>query len=667
MKKTAKLLAILLAVLLGTSLLTSLVTAKTGTLPPEKGSFTIHKYILDDLADAGEPNDGRELPYTGGPAVPDAEPVEGIVFKLYKLLIDTTTTVDPFENVDNQNPNNAPWNNTPWADLIAGYNNISFLLDPSYENPTKILLTDGLTFKGPSGDDFELDFFNLGPAITMPETDEDGMAFIDDLDKGFYLVVEQLNDKVASIVFPFIVAIPMTNADGDGWIRNVHAYPKNGDISINKDIDRNAVYLGEEVVFTVVVSVPADIKHYQTFFLTDYLDKALTYKEGSMVVTGIMNEDDAINATGAFNIPAKAAAPFNWVLTLEEEPFEGDGSRMLMVDFIDAGTPKIDGRDELFRCKFVRFDFTCYVNEAILDRSDDDPDHLSYTAYNTAEINFKNRFDTDTSEGVDDDEGRRPKRGRTRESEPVDVHTAAILFLKEDAHTGEALEDAQFQIASSEANARNGNFLKKVLMSVEGKNGYEDVWTVIDFDDDATDYWTYDVNFNGVVSDTETVRTKFTYAEVPDWIETSAIAVPADYVGYTTVSVAGKAVVRFEGLKEFNNRVADYPLLGKESTSTASAYRPSYWVVEVQAPTVNGVSYNLLLEPIELTFSRAVSGYGNWYTLNGGVVRNTNTFTLPRTGGISTILFTAGGIALIGVAALLFIVGAKKKKAKAQG
>jgi len=675
MKRTAKLLAILLTVLLGATALTPLMAH---ALPPDTGDFTIHKYIMKDLAGAHDPNDGTEttdLPVIGDPKNPqptdEAYPVEGVVFKLYKLILPSTTSVEtdlntgtnPYPGTDNQNPNNAPWDNTAWADLIQDFNNISFLLSPSYTAPTKILLTDTLTFKGPTGTgDYEVDSFDLGPAITMDETDENGESTIEGLPKGFYLVVEQLNDKVASIVFPFIVAIPMTNADGDGWIDHVHAYPKNGDITITKDVDRNAVKLGEIVNWTVVVSVPADIMHYAEFTMTDILDRGLTYVRGSLVVTGLASE----NATSGTLIPKDSGEPTPAKVYYEETlgAAAADGSRTLSVAFIKAG---VDGRPKLFDwdegtpndnlVKFVKFEFQTVVNENILDRSAADPDHLSYTIYNDASINFKNRFDVTT---------------RTRTSRPkVEIHSAAILFLKEDAHTNTALEGAQFQIASSEQNAKDGKFLKRVQRTVDtgvgGAGGTKTIWAVIDFPV-RTDFGAPgepgDTNYSNALSE---------YNSAADWIETSQIvpaqtgvsptpAAPYDILKKYSFSdyslwaskIQNKAFVRFEGLKEFT---------GKTGSPT---YVPSYWVVEVKAPTTaSGQSYNLLSEPIKLTFSSSVSNKTGWYTLDGGVVRNTNTFTLPRTGGIGTILFTAGGIALIGVAALLLIAGAKKKKQKA--
>jgi len=47
-------------------------------------------------------------------------------------------------------------------------------------------------------------------------------------------------------------------------------------------------------------------------------------------------------------------------------------------------------------------------------------------------------------------------------------------------------------------------------------------------------------------------------------------------------------------------------------------------------------------------------------------IADSNKFTLPKTGGMGTILFTVGGIALIGLAVILFVTAARRRKNGAQ-
>lgn len=81
----------------------------------------------------------------------------------------------------------------------------------------------------------------------------------------------------------------------------------------------------------------------------------------------------------------------------------------------------------------------------------------------------------------------------------------------------------------------------------------------------------------------------------------------------------------------------------------------TYWIVETQAPQDdNGKYYNLLDEPKEVTVS------ANSHTAPVEV-KNYNGFTLPKTGGMGTMLFTAAGLLLIGAAGATLLASRKKK------
>jgi len=664
MKKTAKILAILLATFLGITAMLPLFAHAA----PDQGTLTIHKYLMDDLRDALPGNLGEPLP---DPTVLDdvgAIPVEGVVFKVYQIVLPGPTTPDG-DNVSKPHPYPAPpHSHTHPGNLVKGLGKGAVTLN-DYANPTQIILNTPVV--NPAGGS-PISTFDLVPApAAVVTTGADGSVTTDPLDKGFYLVVEQpaanptlASHEIASMSFPFIVAVPMTNATGDGWIENVHVYPKNGDISIDKKVNVDAVFVGETVTWTIDISVPADIMHYEQFLLTDTLDDALTYVPGSLKVYALADKADDELTDGQLipmnNSPAMPAKTY-YALT---EPAVGNDFQ-LKVEFIvgnfTTSTPTytVDGRNWLFGdfdgvngiepaqgefgVKFVRFVFDTIVNEKILDRL---AEHASYTIGNDAEANFKHRYDTVL---------------RLRETEiTTEIHTAAVILNKVNAHNDAELPGAEFQIASSADNAKNGIFLKRVIVGGE-------ILAILDEGETFTTY-----NADG------TVNTVYTYEDdAVVWFETSklhddiqaASLVPPvtgildyNFTGYPStlfdLQIKDKAIVRFEGLKEFTGKADD-----------ADPGYLSYWIVETKAPTdASGQTFNLLLEPIRVTFG----GTGgptrtSWYTLDGGIVRNTNTFTLPRTGGIGTILFTAGGIALIGLAALLFIVSAKKKKQKAQG
>lgn len=139
-------------------------TAFATTLPQEalpdparngNSSITIHKFLMDDIADAGKPSDGNEV---AGDKIPaGAKPLKGVTFNISKLAKDT----DPVTSTD---------------------------YDTNFA-------TNG-TDKGTTKDDGTLSF--------------------SDLPFGTYKIQETNSVTGVSPAAPFLVSVPMTNPTGDG-------------------------------------------------------------------------------------------------------------------------------------------------------------------------------------------------------------------------------------------------------------------------------------------------------------------------------------------------------------------------------------------------------------------------------------------------------------------
>ena len=89
-----------------------------------------------------------------------------------------------------------------------------------------------------------------------------------------------------------------------------------------------------------------------------------------------------------------------------------------------------------------------------------------------------------------------------------------------------------------------------------------------------------------------------------------------------------------------------------------------YWIAEIKAPVItdedgNETPYNLLRKPIKVVIN-ATSHLEGADVL---VIENNKTFQLPFTGGIGTVLFTVGGIALVAAGCVLILKGRKKEQA----
>lgn len=93
--------------------------------------------------------------------------------------------------------------------------------------------------------------------VKTGKTDANGDVTFDGLKKGLYRVVE--TDAPAGVVpgAPFLVYVPMTNADGTDWIYNVQAYPKNTENTVTKEVKDEWANAGDEYTYTLTTGVPA--------------------------------------------------------------------------------------------------------------------------------------------------------------------------------------------------------------------------------------------------------------------------------------------------------------------------------------------------------------------------------------------------------------------------
>ena len=79
-------------------------------------------------------------------------------------------------------------------------------------------------------------------------TNDAGLANFTNLPKGLYKVSETAVPENSGLVpgQPFLVYLPMTNPDNNGWIYDVHAYPKNSEVTIEKTVEDINAQAGQD-------------------------------------------------------------------------------------------------------------------------------------------------------------------------------------------------------------------------------------------------------------------------------------------------------------------------------------------------------------------------------------------------------------------------------------
>ncbi len=574
-KRARVILAALVAVALAACAVPAIAAlAANDSLPPSTGNLVIHKYQADDMSKIGKANDGTEVTVD-----PSFAPLSGVTFNIYKVSTDA----------NGDYPSKAPYR-------LSG---------------TTLTDGDGATFTVAAA------------SPSSVTTADDGKATASNLAQGVYLVVEQENEQVAEPADNFVVAVPMTNADGNGWLSDVHVYPKNQVMYVNKFLtvgkddaaaktqNGTAVNVGDTVHYSIVPTVPSGVVAYSTnvdgtpvtpvtttnvltedakikYAVTDALDTALTFDAASVKVYGLKASDDV--TSGGTLITASG----NYSVTTET----GNTAK---IDFTQAG------RIALYNAGYskLRVELDAVVNDGILSKE-------KTKVGNTGYVNFTNKFgqektkDSTTGFNPDDPKGPDPDPDNPDNPQPT-IHTAHISITKKDAsNTTTTLAGAKFKIADTEANAKAGNYLRKTA--------------------------------DGAVVDPSDSR----WATATDWEATSG----------------SDGTFSFDGVEDYTSVVE------KKADGTYAETKTycSYYLVETQAPE----GYNLPDAPFKVDFSEATSKESVNWTVSKDVT-NTNEFTLPLTGGMGTMLLTLAGILLVGGAGCAFFAaGRKKKKAQAK-
>lgn len=90
-------------------------------------------------------------------------------------------------------------------------------------------------------------------------TNDAGLANFTNLPKGLYKVSETAVPENSGLVpgQPFLVYLPMTNPDNNGWIYDVHAYPKNSEVTIEKTVEDINAQAGQDYTYTITTGVPS--------------------------------------------------------------------------------------------------------------------------------------------------------------------------------------------------------------------------------------------------------------------------------------------------------------------------------------------------------------------------------------------------------------------------
>lgn len=265
-------------------------------------SLTIHKYDLTAAQQAGV--DVSQFT-ADGEADADAEEalakyaLKGVEFKYLKVgSINTYTdgaTVKLMYDV---------------PDDLATIIKMTKAADGKYESDTiNKALADALVDNTATKNKLE-DYINANSGTPIAETNGDGVASVNGLALGLYLVVEtRVPEEVHTTTDPFFVSLPMTDATGDYWNYNVVVYPKNqtNNPTIDKLVSENGSYAdiataseGDVLDYRVVTKLPritSKASYLTKYTFVDTLSKGIKYNEDTSIAI-YDSLEDAKNGTG---------------------------------------------------------------------------------------------------------------------------------------------------------------------------------------------------------------------------------------------------------------------------------------------------------------------------------------------------------------------------------
>ncbi|MFQ8684790.1 MAG: SpaH/EbpB family LPXTG-anchored major pilin [Acutalibacteraceae bacterium] len=518
----------------------------------QTGSITIHKFEQKD---------------SGQDKWPEGDPGDGTVIE------DTASLGTPLANVEF-----SIWN-------VTGTYTGS-------EDATTIVTTD------------------LGEATDVQTTGADGVATFAGLDVGVYLVAETNKDPHTTRVTPnFFVSIPMTNPEGDGWLYDVHVYPKNalvrGDVTLNKVDEAGEALEGaifglyardedssDDVAIAQMPTGADGVVKFTDLPVGNYYLKEITAPEGYTLST----------VTYPFEITAE-----NWHAT-----FEANAINYLALT-----------KDDLTK------EYTGY--EGALDIN------WQVTASIPGDINLYQTFKL--TDNVPDGLAAAKNIVVTVGDDILTPNEDYILtnpieegsndFTIDFTNNKASLKDHKsvvitFTTAITEE-ATVGQVTNSVALTYQSETGKEGTLTAQDT-----------ANIYGITVDKVNLKgDKLSGAEFSLYYGNDETTALKDTPVYTSATVNG--ALTFQGLNP-----------------------GTYWLVETKAPDGYKVMSKALKIVIDKKDPDEEPGYAEEVT-----ILNTANVSLPITGGIGTLIFTFSGIALMGAAALLYIRSRKKKATEA--
>lgn len=221
---------------------TTTTAPSTSTINTDKkGSITIHKYLMEHIESAKDPNNGEAIDTTDKTVFPEGtKAASGAKFTIYQVM--SKDDLIKYYNGELEKYKDS----TPAYTEFVEKNNE----DETYK------IKDGVTVNGSAG--------------TSMTTDTNGVAEFKGLELGLYVVIEtKTPPAVTKAVTPFLVSVPMTKVETDAnskktateWLYDIHVYPKNSTATGSVTLVKKGVIGNDTANATPLAGVEFKLEH----------------------------------------------------------------------------------------------------------------------------------------------------------------------------------------------------------------------------------------------------------------------------------------------------------------------------------------------------------------------------------------------------------------------
>lgn len=696
MKRMKKLLTGLLTLAMTLSMMTmtafaaeggsTATTTKMPTIDTSKDvSLTIHKYEYNGVTTAQKKGTGSENDEVPG----DAEPLPGVQFTVWKV-----------------------------ADLADYYGKDGVALPK---------VTD-FTLTGKGNNAVLTKNGTEMRKIALDRTDDNGIAKFSHggITQGLYYVSE--TDAPANVTAKagdFLVSLPMTNADGDDWIYDVHVFPKNqttyGGVTLVKQgkVGSSNTFL-DGAEFILQMKDDAGNWNYLSYNQTS---KECTY-------TGITKDTATKLKTengGRITVENLTAGTYRFIEVSAPKGYIVDGTKEYQFKIANDGSVAWQG--DAAECVNTpgQAAIVTITNEKpdtekfVMDRKNKDweadadyrvgaevpylikvdvpsnvaklktfklTDKMTNLTYKAGSFKIYDTKATDYTSIAPILTGITPVvSGKTWEIEFNAVGTDGTITSSVEAYKGQSIYiyfEATLDEGAAMTSAGNPNeitldYSNAIYPTGDPSNPNNGKDPKVDYIKDAVNVFTFGIDVLKLDGEATTPNTPlegvtFDLYRVNDgkapatgekvtetWLKTAGNAVK---IGSKTTGTDGK--LSFEGLDN-----ATYYLVETQTKAGYNLLKEPYEAVlnltatftkeTTKKITTDSVNETVTTETTTTTIYGTGAGVG---TTNGKfvvTVKNYKGFTLPTTGGIGTFVFTFAGIAMMAAAVILLITSKKKK------